>query len=216
MQTSTPSPLLGRIAFIAACAGTVLGPLHALARFATHDGAGDLKSPFVHWWAVPAGHTFGWLVRWGSADTVYLTYGKLLAPVAIAATVFAFAVRRSRTPVGLERWGWPIALTGYVLASAAVLGEYWTPWLDQSFMFLALPGILVSLIGSTILGIALLRRGFRPRTTGWLLATWIVSLIVLNSVVAMSAALIPMLWAWGVAGRAASRRAVPSEPVPVA
>lgn len=185
MQTSTPSPLLGRIAFIAACAGTVLGPLHALARFATHDGAGDLKSPFVHWWAVPAGHTFGWLVRWGSADTVYLTYGKLLAPVAIAATVFAFAVRRSRTPVGLERWGWPIALTGYVLASAAVLGEYWTPWLDQSFMFLALPGILVSLI-------------------------------VLNSVVAMSAALIPMLWAWGVAGRAASRRAVPSEPVPVA
>ena len=54
MQTSPPSPLLGRLAFLAACVGTVLGPLHALARFATSDGSGDLDSPLVRWWAVPA------------------------------------------------------------------------------------------------------------------------------------------------------------------
>jgi hypothetical protein len=216
VQTASPSPVLGRIAFLAACVGTVLGPVHALARFATHDGAGDLSSPLVRWWAVPAAHTFRPLLDWGGADTVYLTYGKLWAPVLLAATVYAFAVRRSRTPVGLELWGWRIALPGYVLACAAVLGEYWTPWLDQTFQFVALPGVLVSVIGSTVLGIALLRRGVRPRTTGWLLATWIAGFVLFDTVIAMGAALVPMLWAWGVAGRAASRRVAASEPVPVA
>src|SRR4051812_12399619 len=206
MQTSPPSPLLGRLAFLAACVGTVLGPLHALARYATSDGSGDLDSPLVRWWAVPAAGTFHWLLDWGSADTVYLTYGKLWAPLGLAAALFAVAVRRSRTPVGLERWGWRLALAGYTLAVAAVVGEYWTPWLDETFLFVALPGILVSLIGSTVLGIALLRRGVLPRSTGWLLATWLVSFIALNSVLALGAALLPMLWAWGVAGRAVSRR----------
>jgi hypothetical protein len=206
MQTSPPSPLLGRLAFLAACVGIVLAPLHALARFATGDGAGDLDSPLVRWWAVPAADTFHGLLDWGSADTVYLTYGKLWAPLALAATLFAVAVRRSRTPIGLERWGWRLALAGYTLAVAAVIGEYWTPWLDQTFLFVALPGVLVSLIGSTILGIALLRRGVRPRATGWLLGTWLVSFIALNSVLALGAALLPMLWAWGIAGRVVSRR----------
>jgi hypothetical protein len=206
MQTSPPSPLLGRLAFFAACVGTVLGPLHALARFATADGSGDLDSPLVSWWAVPAADTFRSLLDWGSPDTVYLTYGKLWAPLALAATVFAVAVRRGRTPVGLERWGWRLAPVGYGLAVVATFGEYWTPWLDETFLLVALPAVLVSLVGSTVLGIALLRRGVRPRATGWLLATWILSFIVLDSVIAMGAALLPMLWAWGVAGRAVSRR----------
>ena len=200
MQTSSPSPLLGRLAFLAACVGTVLAPLHALARFATSDGTGDLDSPLVRWWAVPAAGTFRWLLGWGSADTVYLTYGKLWAPLALAATVFAVAVRRSRRPVGLERWGWSIALTGYALAVASTFGEYWTPWIDEAFVFVALPAVVVSLVGSTVLGIALLRRGVRPRATGWLLATWILSFVVLDSVLAMGAALLPMLWAWGSPG----------------
>ena len=210
MQTSPPSPLLGRLAFLAACAGTVLGPLHALARFATSDGSGDLDSPLVRWWAVPAAHTFRSLLDWGSPDTVYLTYGKLWAPLALVATVFAVAVRRSRTPVGLERWGWGLALAGYGLAVVSTFGEYWTPWIEEAFLFVALPAVVVSLVGSTVLGIALLRRGLRPRATGWLLATWILSFILLDSVIAMGAALLPMLWAWGVAGRAASRHPAPA------
>jgi hypothetical protein len=216
MQTSPPSPLLGRLAFLAACVGTVLAPLHALARFATHDGTGDLDSRLVRWWAVPAAGMFRWLLDWGSADTVYLTYGKLWAPLVLAAAGFAVAVRRSRTPVGLERWGWRLALAAYALAVAATLGEYWTPWLDETFLFVALPAVLVSLIGSTVLGIALLRRGFRPRATGWLLATLIISSSLLDIVVAMGAGLLPTLWAWGVAGRAVPRESVVREPVPTA
>lgn len=86
--------------------------------------------------------------------------------VFVAATLCAFAVRRRRIPVGAEKWGWRIALTGYVIATASTFGDYWTPYLDESFLFLGLPGMLLSLIGSTTLGIALLRRrsgrGRRP------------------------------------------------------
>jgi hypothetical protein len=198
---STTRPLLGRIAVVAACLATVVGPLHALSRYATADGKEDLASPLVQWWAEPAARALRPLLQWSDPDTVYLTYGKGWFPILLVTTVVAFTVRRQRTPVGLERWGWPIALTGYVLATASVLGDYWTPWLDQSFVLLGIPGMLVTLVGNTVLGIALVRRGFRPRATAWLLATWLLSLAVLNSVLAQGAALIPIIWAWALAGR---------------
>lgn len=216
MQTTNASPMLGRLAFLGACAATVLAPLHALARFATHDGAGDLRSPLVHWWAAPAARTFRILLDWGSPDTVYLTYGKAWLPIIVAATACAFAVRRARRPVGLELWGWRIALTGYVLGTLSEVGEYWTPWIDETFLVVGLPGTLVCLVGSTLLGIALLRHGFRPRATGWLLATWLVTLFALSSVIALGAALLPMLWAWGLAGRRMAASVPENDAVPVA
>jgi hypothetical protein len=61
--------------------------------------------------------------------------------------------------------------------------------------------VLISLFGSTLLGAALLRRAFLPRTTGWLLVAWIPLFFGLTSVMAMGAAALPMIWAWGLAGR---------------
>jgi hypothetical protein len=49
-----------------------------------------------------------------------------------------------------------------------MFGDYYTPWIDQSFLLLTIPGLLISLVGSTMLGIALLRNRYRPRTTAWL------------------------------------------------
>ena len=210
------SPVLGRLTFGAAIAGTVLGVVHALAYYATTGGSDSLKSPLVHWWAAPAARTFHLLLGWGSPHTVYLSYGKVWLLVIAAATVCAFAVRRTRHPVGLERWGWSIALTGYVLATVSSFGEYWTPWIDQAFFVLSLPAVVLSVVGSMLLGIALLRRGFRPRSTAWLLATWLVSLVAVDSVLALGAAVLPMVWAWGLAGRRMSVPAPERESVPVA
>jgi hypothetical protein len=200
VESSRTRAVAGRAALVAACVGTVLGPLHALARFATTDGKGDLSSPVVRAWAEPAARTLRPLLDWGSADTVYLTYGKLWLPILLVATACAFVVRGSRTPTGVERVGWWIALTGYSLATASVLGDYWTPWIDQSFAFLGVPGLFTSMIGSAVLGFALVRRGYRPRATAWLLLTWPVTLFTIAAVVAQGAALIPMLWAWALAG----------------
>lgn len=192
---------VGVAAWLAAGIATILGPVHALARFETEVGSEDLENPLTRAWAEPAAEALRPLLAWSDPDTVYLTYGKIWLPVLIAAIGCAFVVRRRREPRGVERWGWAIALVGYVVLTTGILVTYWTPWLEPGFMFLVVPGLLVSLIGSTVLGVTLIRRGHRPRTTGWLLALWLPLAIALSAVIALGAATLPMLWAWGAAGR---------------
>jgi hypothetical protein len=196
-------------AWVGAWVGLVLAPIHALSRFATADGAGDLDSSVVRGWAEPAARLLDPLLSWSDVDTVYVTYGRLWFPLILAATACAFVIRSGRQPRGAERWGWRIALAGYVIATVSVLGDYYTPWMDQSFLFVGIPGIVTSVLGSAVLGVALLRYGFRPRVTAWLLAAWLPLFAALSSVIAMGAGLLPMLWAWGLAGLILTRSVPP-------
>lgn len=70
------------------------------------------------------------------------------------------------------------------------------------FISSMIPGLLVGLIGSTILGIALLRSGYRSRVTGWLLALaiplWFIGSIVFGH---NSLGVIPLFVAWAAAAR---------------
>lgn len=189
--------------------GTVLAPIHALSRYATADGKQDLELPLTRIWAEPAAERLSALLGWGDPDTVYVTYGKGWLFIFLAMLLCALAVRARRQPYGVERWGWRIALVGYVLMTAGLLGSYWTPLLDESFMVFV-PGALLSLLGSTVLGIALIRRGFRPRPTGWLLATVLAAMLVLVQVISLGGALMPLVWAWGLAGRELAHREQPA------
>jgi hypothetical protein len=202
--------VVGIAAWTAAWVGLVLAPIHALSRFATADGAGDLESPVVRAWAEPAARLLRPLLSWSDVDTVYTAYGRIWLPLLLVATMSAFVVRRGRQPRGAERWGWRIALAGYVVATLSIIGDYYTPWMDQSFLFVGIPASLTSVLGSTVLGVALLRRGFRPLATAWLLAVWLPLFFGLSSVIAMGAALLPMLWAWGIAGLVLTRSAGPA------
>ena len=208
---------LGKAGFVAAVAGTVLAPLHALSRFATQDGREDLESGAVRAWAEPAADVLSPLLTWAGADTVYLTYGKLWAPIVLAAVLCAFAVRRRRVPAGGEKWGWRLALTGTTGAGVGVTTSYWTPLLDEAFL-VTVPFVLVALIGSLVLGVSLLRRGFRPLATPVLLVLWLPGFFALSALVAMGAAMLPMLWAFGIAGwaLATAPSSAPREPEPAA
>jgi hypothetical protein len=201
VQTTTATRAIGYAAPAAAVAGTLLAPIHALSRYATADGAADLDSTAVRAWAVPAARHVQPLLDWSDPQTVYTAYGRLWVPILATAVACAFAVGARRHPAGFERWGWRVTLVGYVVATASVLGDYWTPWMDASFVILGIPGMLLSVTGSTLLGIALLRQHFRPKATGWLLATWFPALFMLSSLIALGAGLLPMLWAWATAGR---------------
>lgn len=212
--TSGAAPGLGRAAVAAAVAGTAVAPVHALSRYATADGRADLDSPLVRWWAEPAAEWLAPLLTWSGPDTVYLTYGKLWLPVLALTTAAAVGVRRGRQPRGLERMAWPVALAGLVLLTASTFGTYWTPWLEHSFLFLGVPGLLVGLLGGSLLGVALLRRRFRPRATGWLLALWVPAFVGLSSVLAFGAGLLPMVWAWALAGRVPAGCRVPVAAAP--
>lgn len=191
---------IGRAALVAAVAGTVLAPVHALSRFATEEGRSDLESGLVRSWADPAAEALQPLLGWADADVVYTTYGKLWTPIFAAAVLCAFTVRRRRTPTGAETWGWRFALAALVGMTVCVTGSYWTPLLEE-FFALTVPFLLVSMIASAVLGITLLRRGFRPRATAVLLTLWFPLLFALSSVIALGAGTLPMVWAWGIAGR---------------
>lgn len=190
---------IGRAAVAAALVGTVLAPIHALSRFATEAGKEDLDSSVVRAWAEPARDVLAPLLDWASADTVYTTYGKLYTPLLLAALLCAFAVRRRRTPTGGETWGWRLMLVGVTGALIGVTGSYWTPLLDEFFV-VTVPFLLIALVGSTVLGIVLLRRRFRPRGTAVLLALWFPLFVLLSAVVAMGAGLLPLLWAFALGG----------------
>jgi hypothetical protein len=205
--------VVGRAAWIGAWVGVALAPIHALSRFATDEGREDLEST-ARMWAEPAAERLRPLLDWADPHTVYVTYGKGWLFLILAATICAYLVRRTRQPRGLERIAWPIALTGLTLETASVAGDYYTPWIDESFLFIGIPGMLISLIGSLLLGIALLRRRFRPHTTGWLLVLSFPLMMLLSELVAMGAASLPTLFAWGLAGRAMAAHTRQQTPTP--
>jgi hypothetical protein len=187
--------------------GLVLGQLHALSRHATTDGKNDLNQPLTEIWAVPAARAVRPLLDWGNPDTVYLMYGKIWLPVFAAFTLCAFLLYRRRSPRGFEKWAWRVALTGYVLATLAVFVEYWLNWtgygplFEPAFMTLVIPGFLLTLIGSTVLGIALYRNRIRPFAIAWLLALTIPIAVVVLQFTSMGSAALPVMFAFAIAGR---------------
>jgi hypothetical protein len=203
---------IGRTAWVMAWVGLVVGQLHALARFATEDGASDLESDVVRAWAEPAASALAPLLEWASPDVVYHTYGKVWFPVVGAATLAAYVVHRRRRAEGFrgaERWAWRVALTALVLATAGCFAEYWTQWgagnqalLDAVFMAL-IPVLLLTIVGSTFLGVVLVRRGVG--LPAWLLALTLPSLFVISTVTSLGNVFLPIAFGFGILGRRFAR-----------
>lgn len=207
----TTQRLICRTTWIMAWFATVVGQLHALARHATVDGKSDLDLPLTSAWSVPASGALRPLLDWAEPQTVYVTYGKIWLPVFVAFTLCAFVLYHRRNPVGFEKWAWRLALTGYVIATLSVFGDYYTPWLNASFVILGMPGLLLTALGSTILGIALLKNHFRPRTTALLLIGFIPLFMAITQVTSMGSAFLPVIWAIAIAGRRVTREVTESE-----
>lgn len=208
-----------RVAWASALATVVLGQLHALARFRTDDGLADLELPTTAFWAEPAGRVLDPLVAWAAPDTVYLTYGKWW-PIAIAVMVAAGVVRmRLRRPVGLELWAWRATLLGYALLAVGAGAYYWGQWttynvLEDIGLWADVPGILLGTLGGTVLGVALLRRGARPRAAAVILLLSIPILFLVSQVTSLGNTDLPAMFAMAmlageaVRGASASGRVV--------
>jgi len=214
---------IGYYAVAATVVAALVWPLLALAYFDTEHGVESLDVATVSAWAVPARDLVEGLVTWGSADRVYATYSQLLALMFPAVLLTAVAARRQRPAPAQrsERVGWRIALTGYGLFAAGTLtfgasvlsGDADPSGIVSGLAFLALmlPGLLLSSIGSTVLGVVFLRSGYRPRMTAWLLATsfplFLFGNIVLGhngfGVVMLMAAWAATGWTWRTASEPA-------------
>lgn len=94
-----------------------------------------------------------------------------------------------------------IGLVGYALLLVGAVVEYWTPYLDFGFTAFSAPGLLLTLLGSTLLGIALLRGDAVARAGSWLLALSIPLVLGMTALVGhLSGGLLPLDLAWIVLG----------------
>jgi hypothetical protein len=203
--------LAGLYAAIAAAASVLLSPLLALSYFGIPDGAEQLHSGTVRAWATPARDLIGGLLTWESPERVYATYVQAFALIFPAIFLCARAVRARRPAAGRnERWGWRIALAGYAWGALGLLAMLpllisapgaETLAVNLVFLTLMLPGMLISAIGSTVLGIALLRSHYTPRLTPWLLTLAFPSMLIIPTVLGHnSLGMVPLIVAWGVTG----------------
>ncbi len=210
---------IGRAAWALAWFGLFAGQLHAMARHATPEGQGDLESsPLTRAWSVPLSDALSPLLDWSDVYTVYRVYGMLWIPVYAAFALCAFVVRSHRAPVGFERWGWRLLLTSYVLMTLSIVGDYLTPWTDQSFAFVGIPSMLLGLVGAPMLGITLLRRGFRPRVLPWVLVLQLPIMLAIGQVTSLGSTGLPeaFAWAWVVRRMVRPEAEVPEREVGLA
>lgn len=202
---------IGLYAVVAAAASLFVAPLLGLAYFATEHGREELETGSIAAWAEPARDMAGTLLTFAGPDRVYSTYLQAFALFFPAVLLTALVVRarwasQSRRP---GRRAWRAALAGYTLLAAGAVaiglvllgGDPSSPIVDPLFMGLLFPGILLSTAGSTALGIGLLRSGYRPRLTAWLLALafplWVVGDFVVGH---NGIGLVPLMLAWGATG----------------
>ncbi len=184
---------LALAAVLGGLVGVVYFPLHSLAYFGTGEPQGAVK------WADGGRDLLEPLLDWGSADHVYKTYGKVgvLVVLGFLCGLIALRTHRGSAPRGLERWGFRVAFVGYPLVVLGTIVEYFTPYLDFGFMAFTGPGFLLTLIGSTLLGVALLRTRAAPRVPAILLAACVpLTLVLVGLLGHLSAGLLPLDLAW--------------------
>jgi hypothetical protein len=95
----------------------------------------------------------------------------------------------------------------YLLACAGVLVDYWTQWTgDYNMLFqvgwiMTVPGLLLTMVGSTVLGTTLLSRGSAPRLPAILLALAIPLAWLILQATSLGNAVLPVMFAFAILWR---------------
>lgn len=191
----------GLAAVVVALASILLAPLNALARLQTKPS--ELADEMVSWWAEPALRVLGpSLLDFAGPDTVYMTYGMFYA-VAVAAVLACMLCARSLRPRPLswtERWGWRLALAGYAVMFLGFVAFYWLRVGGDAGYLVVLFGMLLCVPGNILLGIGLLRGGFRPRFAACVMLLDLPLSIGLVEISTQALGMWTMTLAWGVVG----------------
>lgn len=106
------------------------------------------------------------VLSFAPADEVYETYGRIYNLAYLLFLPAAFAMHRlhRNSASRLEKRGFAVLVAGLIATFVGVAGDYWANGIG---FLLEVLGLLVSMIGSTVYGIALLRIGLGPRLVAW-------------------------------------------------
>lgn len=159
---------ISRTSIAASVAVLITAPMHAVAYIRDE---GEDAGGAIHWTddafaAVPG------LWDWGSAHTVYLNYGRVTSVLLPLMLVGALALhrRQRRAERRFERWAFRAFAVAATLLVLGALMEYYTPFLEEAFLILALPGLALTLVTGLTFGIATARADAAPAWQGLLLA----------------------------------------------
>jgi hypothetical protein len=152
----------------------VLTPLATFAGFLAGPGRTYPEMP----WARLVEPLVTPFLGFGAPEEVYATYGKAFFPVYLLFLIglVSLHARISGRAGRLERRGFQVALVGLAMNLIGNIGDYWLgeevlhqPLWGISFVIGTLLGTLVYMVGSVLLGIAILRMRVLPRWSGWAL-----------------------------------------------
>lgn len=188
----------------------LVAPLINSAYSMTEVGAG-LAPP----WEPALSDTLGPLFAFAPPEAVYETYGKFhfLVFLGLLFGLLGLRVWRGERAGRLERWGYRLSFVGLVLNLLGNVFDYWVPGNsapgefgsagDWGFLLGTVLGLLLLVVGSVLLGVALLRAG-EARLPAWLLVLALPGGVVLGFLGFSNAPANPMLWyafAWLLLGR---------------
>ncbi|CAN5552118.1 MAG: hypothetical protein ACR2N0_12125 [Rubrobacteraceae bacterium] len=159
---------------LAAVVGSVLGVLAAPVITSAYSLSGEGAGEAPPWEPALSG-ALPSLFSFASPATVYAAYGKLYLFVFLAFLLGLMSLREVRgNAVGsLGRWGFRLSAVGLLLNLAGNIADYWLPDFagigDWGFVVGTVLGLLLLIVGSTMLGVALLRGRSGFRVGAWLL-----------------------------------------------
>ncbi|MDP8940899.1 MAG: hypothetical protein M3N10_11555 [Actinomycetota bacterium] len=148
-----------------------VAPVITSAYSLTEDGVGTVPP-----WEPAFSNTFSPLFSFAAPDAVYATYGKLYFFVFLGFLfgLIGLRARRGARAGRLERWGFGLSFVGLLLNLFGNVPDYWigedTVFEDVGFVAGTALGLLVLTVGSSLLGVALLRARAGLRLGAWLLA----------------------------------------------
>lgn len=188
----------------------LVAPLINSAYSMTEIGA-DLVPP----WEPALSNALGPMIAFAPPEAVYETYGKfhLLVFLGLLLGLLGLRTWRGGRAGRLERWGYRLSFVGLVLNVPGNVLDYWVPGNsaigefgsvgDWGFLLGTMLGLLLLVVGSILLGAALVRAG-EARLPAWLLVFALPGAVLLGLLGFANAPANPMLWygfAWLLLGR---------------
>ncbi len=203
-------PVARRMAVAAVTALAVVlvaSPLIALSWHAPPSGAPDGRATVVRAWEDPARALLRPLLDLAAPQAMYQVLGLVLAVAITGPVCGVLLLARSRRGLAGrgERVCRRLAVAGYGLLGFGTLVVFLTGS-DLGFLALMVPGMLLTLVGSTALGASLVRHRAGPPATRLLLVLSIPVYLLLSTAAGHNAiGLLGVFAAWGAAGIAHSR-----------
>jgi len=168
MQPQVDAPGWMRWAGLAAIAGGLLAVVLTVPFASAYYPAYAIEGESPPRWLKSLEPELGSLLTFAAPVRVYELYGKIFNVVYLLILPAVFSLHRLHQEGSSpkEMWAFRVLVGGLIATSIGVAGDYWANGIGFPIEVL---GLLATIVGTTLYGVATLRSGVLPRWSSWLL-----------------------------------------------